>query len=190
MLSLNVTADVREVERMLSRLGRKEVPAAAAAALNKVGATVRSRAVKSISAQTKVKQKLVRQEVKVVWKANRRDLRTIVRASRRGINLIEFVTPSKRIWGAFHRRKGVVANAWGQRKTYKGTFIGYGPRSGKNVVYVRTGKARNRLQHVRGPSIPKAFLNDVTQTVMLQVGRERWGIEFDRALQRRLARMR
>ncbi|MDH5528346.1 MAG: phage tail protein [Nitrospirota bacterium] len=182
MIELNVTADIRRTERWLTGLKKKAVSKAASMAINRVAGTVRSRGVKAIAGITSLKQKRVRDVVVIAVKARRSNLTAVIRARPHGINLIEFVAGAKRVPGAFRRQAGVSAKAWGQRKVYKGTFIGRGPRSGKLIVAARTGKARGPLRGISGPSIPRTFLREEVQREMLTAAKARWPIEFERAL--------
>ncbi|MBI5135792.1 MAG: phage tail protein [Nitrospirae bacterium] len=182
MIGLDVRADVRGTERWLTGLRKKAVPKAASMAINRVADTVRSRGVKAISGITSLKQKRVREAVVIAVKARRSNLTAVIRAKRSGINLIEFVAGAKRVPGAFRRQAGVSAKAWGQRKVYKGTFIGKGPKSGKLIVAARTSKARGPLKGIAGPSVPRVFISEEVRREMLNTARQRWPIEFERAL--------
>lgn len=181
MIAVSVKADVDRARWEFAHLG-EGVSKAAAQAINRVANTVRSRAVKEIARQTGSTQATIREAVVVSGTASRIALYATVSANRRPMNLIEWVEKSKRVYGAFHHKLGVIAKAWGQSKTYKGTFIGFGKRSEKNIVFARVGEARDKLRHIRGPSIPKEFSRDLVRDLMRSTVRERFPVEFLAAL--------
>ncbi|MFQ5510095.1 MAG: phage tail protein, partial [Leptospirillia bacterium] len=160
MLNLNITADIRKTERWLTRVQKKAVPKAASMAINRVAITVRKESVRGISRATSLKQKRVREAVVIALKARRTNLVAVVAARPKGINLIEFVTKGKRVPGVFRRRAGVSAKAWGERRVYKGTFVGRGRNSGKPLVFTRTSAAPKPLKSIHGPSIPRTFVRE------------------------------
>ncbi|MDH5528029.1 MAG: phage tail protein [Nitrospirota bacterium] len=189
MIGLNITADIRKTERWLTRVQKKAVPKAASMAINRVAITVRKESVRGISKATSLKQKRVREAVVIAVKARRTHLVAVVAARPKGINLIEFVTKGKRVPNAFRRKAGVSAKAWGERKVYKGSFVGRGRNSGKPLVFARTSAQPRPLKTIHGPSIPRTFVQEEINRVMVATASRRWPIEFDRALRFALSRV-
>lgn len=189
MLELNVQADIMEIQRALGRLGSDVIPAAAATALNKTIKTVESAAVKEISTETGIRpQKKVRDAMKI-YAASRNRLVAAVRAFPNAINLIEFVTPSRRHPGAFRKAKGVTAKAWGKAKVYEGAFIAYGSGSGKALVYARKTKKRMPIRALPGPSIPKTFVQRKVDEVMRKRAGEAWIKNIQHEIAYRISRL-
>lgn len=178
----NVEVDIKRVERKLSRQFPRAINKAATRALNRTAKQVRSVVIKHIAKETNTKpQKLVGALIKITGKAVRYNLVAVITSKRRGaasINLIKYVTPSRRRHGAFHKQEGVKAKAWNQNKTYKGSFIGYSKARGEMVVFARTGKARDKLTLISGPVIPNEFLKAASIQAMNLKARERWRINF------------
>ncbi|MFQ5510182.1 MAG: phage tail protein, partial [Leptospirillia bacterium] len=156
----------------------------------RVAITVRKESVRAVSRATSLKQKRVREAVVIAVKARRTNLVAVIQARRKGINLIEFVTKGKRVPGSFRRKAGVSAKAWGDRKVYKGAFVGRGRNSGKPLVFARTSTQPRPLKTIHGPSIPRTFVQEEINRVMVVTAKRRWPIEFDRALRFALSRMR
>ncbi|MDH5528254.1 MAG: phage tail protein [Nitrospirota bacterium] len=190
MIGLDIRADVRNTERWLTAVQKKAVPKAASMAMNRVTITVRKDSVRGISRATALKQKRVREAVVIAVKARRSHLVAVVAARPKRINLIEFVTKGKQVPGAFRRQTGVSAKAWAGRKVYKGTFIGRGKSSGKPLVFARTSTHPKPLKAIHGPSIPRTFVQEEINRVMVETASRRWPIEFDRALKFALSRVR
>lgn len=202
-LAFRVDADVSRALKRISNMKTAVRERITVQAINKTGTTVRSRVVKDIAAKTGSKQKTVREKIALV-KAFRRStgkrmFATVV-ASRHVTNLIEYVRPSQRKPNYFnakvgkgkskrYRSPGVVATAWGQQKTYKGTFIGRNG-AGQMRVYRRTSRARDKITLVSGPSFQATFQKAETHELMRRIARERFPIEFDRALNNYLRRQR
>lgn len=135
---LNVKTPVKEMERVIGRISHKVLPQATARSINISMRTVNKRTIQEIAIETGSKQKLVRRFVLITFKASRNKLISKLFAKPHRANLIEFVAPSKRKPGAFAKKSGVVAKAWGRRrKIYKDTFIVRGKKSGKAIVVAR-----------------------------------------------------
>lgn len=175
---------------MLKGLDRKVVTPAANAAINKTARTVTTHSTRAISAETNIKpQRKVRDRLKLV-KSNFRTLTAFIQALPFAPNLIHFVVPSRRRYGAFNTKQGVSAKAWGNRKTYKGTFIGRGKGSGKMLVYRRTGPTRrSALESVRGPSVPSTFVQDKVVNTMKRIAASDWIKNMNRELKFRLSKL-
>jgi len=189
-VKLSVKSDIKKLLKA-NKKNQAAVKKAIPTALNKTARAVESRAVKKISLDTNIKpQKKIRERLLRV-KATRSSLTAKIIAHPRGINLIEFVSKSKREPGAFRKKRGVIANAWNDRKEYKGTFIGRGKNSGKMLVYARQDQSNNRssLKAIKGPSIPNAFISKRVKAIMDAVGRYHWQKNIAHEINYRLSKV-
>lgn len=186
MIEISIKQDIKKTLAALDSYRKDIIPAATASALNRTATTVKSVATKEIAQRTGLKQSYVREKLAVI-KASRQGLVAIVRALPKGVNLIQFVSPTKRNTKAFRKMdkkgnpkfKGAQAKAWGKTTTYKGSFIGTGKGSGKQLVFVRTGPQRDApLKALHGPSVPMTFANKVVTQVMRDVIAREFGKNF------------
>jgi hypothetical protein len=189
VLQLSVKADIKRVQRQLTRVQRREVPKAATHAINRAIRAANTQAARNISRESGIKpQRKVRERLRII-KASWTRLQAAVVARGRAINLVEFVTPSKKRVGAFRNKPGVVAKAWGQKKTYPGTFVGRGSNSSKPLVFVRKSAQRLPVRAVHGPSVPAEFQQRKVQEAMDDAALRTFRREFMRDLRRRLERL-
>lgn len=193
---ISVKSDIKEASKILKGYEREAIPKAVVPSLNRATKSAQSVGIKKIAQVTKLKQKDVRKAIAPYFsKARRGRWYAIVDSSKgRAVNLIKFVTPSKQNPLAFRARtkrgfkfEGVVANAWGQRRTYPGTFIGRGAGHGKMLVFKR-GEG-NKVKAVFGPSIRREFDKPEVQRVMALQATERFGIEYKRTLDYQLKKV-
>lgn len=189
-VSIDIRADIKAVERQLSKAQRQVVPRAAAHALNTTARQVQSAAVKQIARETGIKQKDVRVALSRL-KASWRTLTASVVASGRALNLIRFVTPAKQKSGAFRKQAGVIANAWGKKRVYPGTFIG---NKGRTVFRRAKGAGpsgrvkRLPILPVWGPSIPRTMATKEVEQQLETTARTRWPVNFRQDLKFYLSR--
>lgn len=169
-MQIKVNVDVEGALKGLDDLEREYAPRATVAALNKVGVTARTEAARQISAETGLPVSQVKKYVPLV-KANKWTLSAVISALPWAPNLARF--------SARQTKQGVSANAWRQRKIYRGTFLGNQGRT----AFKRVGKARLPIEPVHGPSVPRTFIGEKTQAAIQRVVRERFALEFSRALQ-------
>lgn len=192
MLKMDVKFDMERVERQLTQVQRQEVPKAASRALNRAITTANTQAARKISQESGIKpQRKIRDQLRIV-KASWQRLEAMLTARGHAFNLIQFVTPAKRHRGAFRNKPGVVAKAWGQRKTYRGTFIVRGRNSGKPVVVSRKpgrNKGRGWSDTKHGPSVPIELQRRRVQELLDHEARRTFRREFMRDLRRRLDRL-
>lgn len=167
-MNVNITADVSGVLASLDRLDRN-VQRAEVAALNRVGTSARAEVVREISQQSGLKQKDLREHIPLSRATKARPFVEIV-AKPWSPNLIRYQ--------ARQVKQGVTAKAWGNRKLYKGAFIGNQGRT----VFARTSKARLPIKALHGPSVPKEFVKGYALRALEAKVHERFGIEFNRAL--------
>lgn len=196
-IAIDVQADLRDVRRMLSDMENRAVDTAAQQALNRVITSVRGEAVNQLYRDTGIQKKLIREKLRLK-KATRGDLQAVLDAEpAKAVNLIQYVAPAnrkpnhfnKKLKSGKYRYEGVRARAWGKPKTYKGTFIGTG-RGGQPLVFARTGAGRQPIKAISGPSPRRSFVREAIQRVMTEHARARWVVEFQRALDNQLRRLR
>ncbi|MFP4560995.1 MAG: phage tail protein [Thiohalorhabdus sp.] len=192
-MELNVRVDIEEVEKQLYRAERREVPKATAWAINRTLNTARSRSAKTISRETGIQQKkFAKQPPKgrmLIKRATWENLQGELHALPYAPNLIEYVSKGSRKPGAFRKKSGVQARAWGSKKTYPGTFVGQGQNSGKALVFRRTSGDRYPIKAIYGPSVPQTFMNRIVQRVLDAVANYQFPRQFSRELSRRLGRL-
>jgi hypothetical protein len=169
-LRVNVKHDVNRALRALGN-DRAAVKKAAARALTRTADQVRSAAVKEIARETGLKQKDVRVALSRV-RATVGKLLAAVVAVGRAVNLIRFTRQTRE---QARRAGGVVANAWGRRRLYRGTFIGNQGRT----VFRRVGESRLPITVVHGPSIPREMARENVAKQLARVIRTRWPINFE-----------
>lgn len=169
-MQIDFKSEIRELTKDLERINKSAIPKATVQALNRTATGVKTDATRSVSKETGIKQKDVRQELKV-WKASKlKQVAEVNARTGKAKNLIHFVSPSNRKPNHFNQRKtlksgrkgkykarGAKARAWGKTKTYEGTFIGKGKDSGKDLVFARTTSRRTPLKSIMGPSIRNTF---------------------------------
>lgn len=175
MIEVDVRADVAAVMRQLAGLSTQVVEPAAAAALNRVAVTTRRVAIKSIVDETGIRANAVRQRINIS-RANRNQLEARLKAQAYAPNLANYA--ARQVKG------GVSANAWRNRKVYRGSFLA--PK--KRLVFTRVGPKRLPIKALRGPSVRKQFMRLPSERVMRQTIAERWPIEFAREVRFRLDR--
>jgi hypothetical protein len=188
-VSINVKAEVKGARKYLKGVQKKVIPRATNAALNKAIRKTKTEVRRHISKETGIKpQKKVNQALDIV-KSNFRTLTARLIPQSLGLNLIEFVTPAKRVVGAFRKKAGVVAKAWNERKVYRNTFIGKGRNSGKPLVYSRTSEKPYPIEAKSGPSIPREFVKKKAEQIMDRVANAAFVKEFRRELKFRLSKL-
>jgi hypothetical protein len=90
-------------------------------------------------------------------------------------NVIEF--------GARQTKKGVSAKVRGKRKIYKGAFIGSGRNSGKQLVFGKSKRKKNKLKALHGASLPREFHREDMAKIFNKKIKTRFSILFKRALE-------
>jgi hypothetical protein len=174
VMEVSVKGDVDAVLKDLGSLSLR-VDIAIAQALNRTAARAKTQAVRTIAKESGIQQKAVRDRI-AIRKASSYALHAIISAEPYAPNLIRY--------SARQTKRGVSANAWRKRRIYPRTFIANQGRT----VFKRIGKARLPIRPVYGPSIPRTFMQRVTNEAMTQAVRERFPVEFTRALNLQLRR--
>ena len=90
-------------------------------------------------------------------------------------NVIEF--------GARQTKKGVSAKVRGKRRIYKGAFIGSGRNSGKQLVFGKSKRKKNKLKALHGASLPREFHREDMAKIFNKKIKTRFSILFKRALE-------
>ena len=93
----------------------------------------------------------------------------------RYLNLIEF--------NAKQTKRGVSAKAWGNRKIYRGAFIGGGRNSGKRLVFKKLKDNPKRIEALHGPSLPREFHRQDMEKIFKKKIKTRFPILFKRAVE-------
>lgn len=196
---INIKSDLHLLEKKLGKMSRGMVPRAASQAINRTVKSVNSSSVKRVSAETGVKQKEIRQAHQLHL-ARRNRLQATINASKaRAKNLIEFVRPTQRKPNFFNARTksgkykapGVKAKAWGNTKTYRGSFI-QRASNGKLLVLKRKAQGGPRgggTEGLTGPSPRGTFASQRLERVMERKARERIHIELSRSINNELRKL-
>ena len=134
--------------RGLWNVKTKYIQKALVTSLNKIGAEVVTQAKRELKDATGLKAGVVGKKIKKD-KARKGDETYSIYIKSRYLNAIEF--------GARQTKKGVSAKIWNIRKNYKGAFIGSGRNSGKQLVFGKSKKKKNKLKALHGASLPREF---------------------------------
>lgn len=206
-VALDIRHDLKQISRDLGRIRNPVMRRAVPQAINRTLVTVNARTRKTLSEQTKVKQKDISAGIRL-FKARGESWNAAINLrNAKAKNLRSFVTASQQKPGRrgepqyFRRRskakrrprrylrRGVKARAWGISKTYDGTFIARG-RNNNVIVFRRDGKGRDaKVVGVVGPSPRDRFDKPETRRELIRVIDERLPIELDRALSLQMRRV-
>jgi len=176
MLDIDVSADFREVERMVNHMPGL-IEKAAVRSLNRTNDQVATIGRRLIAKKMGISVKAVRAGMFKI-KAIRQRLDAATIASGKPLNLIRFKSRQT--------KRGISANAWGKRKLYKGAFIGNQGRT----IFKRTSSKRLPIKPVWGPSIPVTMVQDAIIKAMARHARNQWQKNFARDMQFYLDRAR
>jgi len=172
-MEVKVKSNIKEAMRNLSNVPKKYVQKALVTSLNKVGAEVFTQAKKELAEATGLKQGVVGKKIKKD-KVRRGDETYSIHIKSRYLNVIEF--------GARETKKGVSAKVWGKRRVYKGAFIGSGRNSGKQLVFGKSKRKKNKLKALHGASLPREFHREDMAKIFNKKIKTRFPILFKRAL--------
>lgn len=175
-LTFDVRADLDAVNRALAgyRNGARTV---LRRSLNRTLTPVRATAAREVAADLKLRVGTVRKSL-AMRRATNAVLRALVEASGRRIPLIEF--------RARQTRRGVTYDLGRGRGLAEHAFVAV-MRSGHRGVFRRVGKSRLPIVELRGPSIPRVFLQQkIIAALRGQAGRT-WATEVQRQLRYFLA---
>ena len=188
-IAIEVKADIKQATRSLDRVQRRVVPKATYQALNRTASTVRTRVRRRISTFMNIAQKHLKDSLSIE-KASRNRLVARVWATGRSIPLIHFK-------GTRQLKAGVVSRVHRQRVLRKGTFTAAtkkGHRGAFRRIGGRRGPPPNRSElpivELVGPSVAQTVARKEIVEEMKKTARERFAIEFRRALNFGLSRLR
>lgn len=173
-IAVDLTIDVKSVERMLFGVEKKAVPKAAGQALNRVIGTVRTRSVRQVSKETGLKQAAMRRHMRLIKSRRGRMSATLI---------AESYAPNLTNFSARPTKAGVRARVYQQSVEHKGAFMAARGRP----VFKRVGDKRLPIKGLRGPSLRRSYLQGHIRKAMRGTGAERWSIEMDRSLKRQIA---
>lgn len=181
----------------LNSIEKQALPKALRQAQNKVLSSVRVHAQRTISKETGIKQRSVKDKLVERPATQARKVAELDAKPGKAYNLIASVTPSQRKPGYFNQRmksgkrkgqyraKGVVARAWGKRKVYRGSFI-VDTRKGPLVMK----RGLSKLEPLAGPSVRHTFIKKEFISSMRAKVRERLPLELERSLRREAGKIR
>ena len=141
-MQINMTSNIKDVQKQLNALERKVLPKATNRSLNRVGGKVNTQVLRYVSKKVGLPQKALKQRgffARV--NSNLKTLTTQIRVIYGAIPLKDF-NPRQ-------TKQGVTAKAWGKRKVYKNTFIS---EELGHPVFVRETKERAPMKKIHGPN--------------------------------------
>ena len=172
-MEVTVKNTIKQAMKNVKFVHQQYIPKALVTALNKVGAEVATQAKKELAGATGLKQNIVAKKIKKD-KARRNDETYSIFIKSRYLNLIEF--------NAKQTKRGVSAKAWGNRKIYRGAFIGRGQNSGKQLVF-KKGRGSKQIKAVHGASLPREFERQDMKKIFNKKIKTRFPILFKRAVE-------
>ena len=172
-MEVKVNSNFKKALRDIGNVPRKYVQKAMVTALNKVGAEVFTQAKRELKDATGLKAGTVAKKI-TKDKARRGDEEYIIRIKSKYLNLIEF--------NARQTKRGVSAKAWGNRKIYRGAFIGSGRNSGKQLVFKKV-RGSKQIKAVHGASLPREFERQDMESIFNKKIKTRFPILFKRAVE-------
>ena len=164
---------MKQALKDLGYVHKKYIPKAMVTALNKVGKEVVTQAKRELKEATGLKAGTVAKKI-TKDKARRGDEEYTIRIKSKYLNLIEF--------NARQTKRGVSAKAWGNRKIYRGAFIGSGRNSGKQLVFKKI-KGSKQIKAVHGASLPREFVRQDMEKIFNKKIKDRFPILFKRAVE-------
>jgi|ETN07SMinimDraft_1059922.scaffolds.fasta_scaffold96923_3 hypothetical protein len=173
-MEVKVKSNMDRAMRGLWNVKTKYIQKALVTSLNKIGAEVVTQAKRELKDATGLKAGVVGKKIKKD-KARKGDETYSIYIKSRYLNAIEF--------GARQTKKGVSAKIWNIRKNYKGAFIGSGRNSGKQLVFGKSKKKKNKLKALHGASLPREFHREDMAKIFNMKIKKRFPILFKRALE-------
>ena len=173
-MEVKVNSNMDRAMRGLWNVKTKYIQKALTTSLNKIGAEVFTQAKRELRDATSLKAGVVAKGLKKD-KARKGDETYSIFIKSRYKNVIEF--------GARQTKKGVSAKVWGKRRIYKGAFIGSGRNSGKQLVFGKSKRKKNKLKALHGASLPREFHRGDMEKIFNKKIKTRFPILFKRALE-------
>jgi len=172
-MEVKIKNNMKQALKDLGYVHKKYIPKAMVTALNKVGKEVVTQAKRELKEATGLKAGTVAKKI-TKDKARRGDEEYTIRIKSKYLNLIEF--------NARQTKRGVSAKAWGNRKIYRGAFIGSGRNSGKQLVFKKV-RGSKQIRAVHGASLPREFERQDMESLFNKKIKTRFPILFKRALE-------
>ena len=172
-MDIAVKNTIKQAMKNVKFVHQQYIPKALVTALNKVGAEVATQAKSELAGATGLKAGVVAKKIGKD-KARRGDEKYTISIKSRYLNVIEF--------GAKKTKKGVSAKAWGNRKIYRGAFIGRGQNSGKQLVFKKV-RGSKQIKAVHGASLPREFERQDMKKIFNKKIKTRFPILFKRAVE-------
>ena len=173
-MEVKVNSNMDRAMRGLWNVKTKYIQKALTTSLNKIGAEVFTQAKRELRDATGLKAGVVAKGLKKD-KARKGDETYSIFIKSRYKNVIKF--------GARQTKKGVSAKVWGKRRIYKGAFIGSGRNSGKQLVFGKSKRKKNKLKALHGASLPREFHRGDMEKIFNKKIKTRFPILFKRALE-------
>ena len=164
---------MKQALKDLGYVHKKYIPKAMVTALNKVGKEVVTQAKRELKEATGLKAGTVAKKI-TKDKARRGDEEYTIRIKSKYLNLIEF--------NARQTKRGVSTKAWGNRKIYRGAFVGSGRSSGKQLVFKKI-KGSKQIKAVHGASLPGEFVRQDMEKIFNKKIKTRFPILFKNAME-------
>ena len=172
-MEVKIKNNMKKALKDLGYVHKKYIPKAMVTALNKVGKEVVTQAKRELKEATGLKAGTVAKKI-TKDKARRGDEEYTIRIKSKYLNLIEF--------NARQTKRGVSAKAWGNRKIYRGAFIGSGRNSGKQLVFKKV-RGSKQIRAVHGASLPREFHRQDMESIFKKKIKTRFPILFKRAVE-------
>ena len=172
-MDIAVKNTIKQAMKNVKFVHQQYIPKALVTALNKVGAEVATQAKKELAGATGLKAGVVAKKIGKD-KARRGDEKYTISIKSNYLNLIEF--------NGKQTKRGVSAKAWGNRKIYRGAFIGRGQNSGKQLVF-KKGRGSKQIKAVHGASLPREFERQDMKSIFNKKIKTRFPILFKRAVE-------
>ena len=173
-MDIAVKNTIKKAMKNVKFVHQQYIPKALVTALNKVGAEVATQAKKELAGATGLKAGVVAKKIGK-YKARRGDKQYTITIKSKYLNLIEFKGKQT--------KKGVSAQAWGNRKIYRGAFIGSGRNSGKRLVFKKLKDDPKRIEALHGASLPREFHRQDMESIFKKKIKTRFPILFKRAVE-------
>ena len=180
-MEVKVNSNFKKALRDIGNVPRKYIQKAMVTALNKMGKEVMTQAKRELKNATGLKAGVVGKKIKKD-KARKGDETYSIHIKSRYLNVIEF--------GARQTKRSVSAKVWGKRKVYRGTFIGSGRNSGKQLVFKKSKRNPKRIEAVHGASLPREFERQDMAKLFNKKIKTRFPILFKRAVEFHLMKAR
>ena len=179
-MDIAVKNTIKQAMKNVKFVHQQYIPKALVTALNKVGAEVATQAKSELAGATGLKAGVVAKKIGKD-KARRGDEKYTISIKSKYLNLIEF--------NGKQTKRGVSAKACGNRKIYRGAFIGSGRNSGKQLVFKKV-RGSKQIKAVHGASLPREFERQDMESLFNKKIKTRFPILFKGALDFRLMKAR